>query len=163
MARSRGTKRSAGLNVISRDTPVASYYPRSRRRRTTNPPPYRPHTLLLLLPPFSSPSPPLRLDSTEQTDNNADYQCIYGKRRGLLFHLPAKKHFPFRPDFCPNLPSSTFLVQRQLLDNFTCNEESSTQTEASKIRSMEGNVLGRGRNESREELARLKRSGDGAA
>lgn len=33
------TKRSAGLNAISRDIQLASYYPWSRRCHTTNPPP----------------------------------------------------------------------------------------------------------------------------
>lgn len=51
VARSRGTKRSAGLNVISRDTPAVSYYPRSRRRRTTE----------RSSPPFSTPVNPFDL------------------------------------------------------------------------------------------------------
>ena len=91
VARSRGTKRSAGLNVISRDTPVASYYPRSRRRRTTNPlvPP------LLLLLPLSHPRRPLRLDSTEQTDNNWLSMSLVNVAPLNLSPLPAKKiHSP---------------------------------------------------------------------
>lgn len=51
VARSRGTKRSDGLNVISRDTPAVSYYPRSRRRRTTE----------RSSPPFSTPVNPFGL------------------------------------------------------------------------------------------------------
>lgn len=54
VARSRGTKRSAGLNVISRDTPAVSYYPRSRRRRTTE----------WSSPPFSTPVNPFDLISS---------------------------------------------------------------------------------------------------
>lgn len=60
-----GTKRSAGLNVISRDTPAVSYYPRSRRRRTTgrSSPSF-----------FDSPVQPLRPESVLRL-NCADYQC----------------------------------------------------------------------------------------
>jgi len=58
VARSRGTKRSARLNVISRDTPAVSYYPRSRRRRTTE----------RSSPPFSTPVNPFGLISLPATE-----------------------------------------------------------------------------------------------